>query len=282
MIRFGVHCSLRDGLAGALLEAKEKGCEAIQIFTRSPRMWKMRPAKAREIIEFKKTRKELNIFPVVVHSPYLPNLGTSNKWLYAKSTELLKEDMALSEKLGADYIVIHPGSYSENSNVKKGIANITRALNEALDEVPGKLVVLLENVAGGGRRLGSSFVELKQIIRGIKAKGRIAVCFDTAHAFGAGYDISNPAGIARTIKDFDTMIGIDRLKVIHFNDSLVPLSSRKDRHQHIGKGFIGLSGFKYIIRSLKEKVEAGILETPKEPVGSDKKNLRLLFGFRKN
>jgi deoxyribonuclease-4 len=282
MIRFGVHCSLKNGLAGALIEAKEKGCQSIQIFTRSPRVWKMRPASKTEIAEFQKTRKELNIFPVVVHAPYLPNLATSNSFLYDKSKGLLAEDLILSEKIGADYLVIHPGSFSETSDIETGIKNIAFAINEAIDISPGKVMVLLENVAGGGRRIGSSFEELNKIISQIKDKDRIGICFDTAHALGAGYDISNKKGIDKTLSEFESSIGLSKLKVIHMNDSMVPLASRKDRHEHIGKGFIGLKGFKYLTNCLKDRAEAGILETPKEPEGSDIKNLKLLFGFVKN
>ena len=282
MIRFGVHCSLKNGLAGSLIEAKEKGCQAIQIFTRSPRMWKMRPATKIEIAEFQKTRKELGIFPVVVHAPYLPNLATSNTFLYDKSKGLLAEDLELSEKLGAEYLVIHPGSFSENSDTETGIKKIAFAINESIGQSPGSTRVLLENVAGGGRRIGSSFEELNKIISQIKNKDRIGICFDTAHALGAGYDISNKTGIDKTLNEFESSIGLGKLKVIHMNDSMVPLLSRKDRHEHIGKGYIGLKGFKYLIQCLKGRAEAGILETPKEPEGSDKKNLKLLFGLLNN
>ena len=279
MIRFGVHCSLKNGLAGSLIEAKEKGCQALQIFTRSPRMWKMRPASKTEIEEFKNTRKELGIFPVVVHAPYLPNLATSNTWLYDKSKGLLAEDLELSEKIGAEYLVIHPGSFSENSHIITGIKNIALAINEAIYKSPGKTMVLLENMAGGGRRIGSSFDELNKIISQIENKGRIGICFDTAHALGAGYDSSNKKGIDKTLAEFDGAIGIEKLKVMHMNDSMAPLASRKDRHEHIGKGFIGLKGFKYLISCLKNQAEAGILETPKEPMNADKNNLKILFGL---
>ncbi|MFH1368737.1 MAG: deoxyribonuclease IV [Elusimicrobiota bacterium] len=282
MIRFGVHCSLRDGLTGSLEEAKAKGCEAMQIFTRSPRMWKMKPPAAKAVADFIKLRKIYNIHPLVVHIPYLPNLATSKPELYRLSLQALIDDLRLAEKLEADYLVIHPGSYSDGSTLEEGIKKIVSALNVAFDEAPGKSYILLETVAGGGRRIGSSFEEIRKMIDGVKDKKRIGVCLDTAHSFAAGYDLSTPSGIDKAMKAFESIIGFKYLKAMHFNDSLVPFNSRKDRHQHIGKGYIGEKGFRYIIKKLKDKVEAGILETPKEPESADKRNLKLLYKWRNN
>jgi deoxyribonuclease-4 len=279
-MRFGVHCSLRNGLSGALLEAKEKGCEAMQIFTRSPRMWKMRPPPDGEINKFKALRKKLNIFPLVVHIPYLPNLATSKKKLYALSLKALTDDLGLCERLGADYFVIHPGSFSEDSNMWKGIENIITGLNAAIKAIPGKSKILLETMAGGGRRIGSRFDEIEAIMGKVKDQKRIGVCLDTAHTFAAGSDFSTKAGIDKALKMIDLEIGLKNLKVIHFNDSLVPKGSKKDRHQHLGKGFIGVEGFQYLIKRLNGVAVAGILETPKEPGEADKRNLKLLFKWR--
>jgi len=281
MIRFGVHCSIRNGLKSAIFEAEIIGCEAVQIFTRSPRMWKLGFASRKDIAEFKNLRKEKKIHPLIVHSPYLPNLATSKKKLYELSFNSLKEDLAFCEKIEADYLVIHPGAYSEGSNEEDGIENISKAINKAFALVKGKTTLLIENMAGGGRRIGRSFKELAKIINKIKDKNRIGVCFDTAHAFGAGYNLSKKDGIDKTLREFDTVIGIQRMKVVHFNDSIALLGSSKDRHHHLGKGNIGIDGFKYFIAKVKNKVEAGILETPKEKPSSDKKNLNILFRLRK-
>lgn len=154
-------------------------------------------------------------------------------------------------------------------------------MNTAVSKQSGKCLILLETVAGGGRRLGSSFEEIAMMREGVKNRERIGVCLDTAHSFAAGYDISKPSGTDRMLEDFDKMIGLKQLKMVHFNDSMVPCGSRKDRHQHLGKGYIGAPGFKYLVNKLRNIAEAGILETPKEPYGSDKKNLSKLFMWRK-
>jgi len=280
MIRFGKHCSVRKGLVGALDEAHRLGCEAVQIFTRSPRMWKMSLLSAADAGIFVRRRRELGIRPLVVHTPYLPNLASSQNKLYAISVASLKEDLKICEKIAADYFVIHPGSYSLDAAPELGIANIVRAVNASLTAVPGTTRVLFENVAGGGRRLGSTFAELARMIKGIRQKERIGVCLDTAHALGAGYDLSTPAGIDAMLKEFDEQIGLDRLFIMHCNDSLVPRGSHKDRHQSLGKGYVGSRGFEYLIGRLKYRVAAGILETPQDIPGADARNLAMLFKWR--
>jgi len=279
-MRFGVHCSLKNGFSGALLEAKEKGCEAMQIFTRSPRMWRMRIPPKDEIEKFRTLRAELGIYPLAVHTPYLPNIATSKESLYHKSVNALIEDLDVAGQIGADFLVIHPGAYSEGSTVESGIDNAVKAFNTAISKVSGKCLILIETVAGGGRRLGSSFEEIHRMIQGVECKKRISVCLDTAHTFAAGYDISKPAQTDKMLAEFDKIIGLKFLKMLHLNDSMVPCGSRKDRHEHLGKGYIGVKGFKYLVKRLEKIAEAGILETPKEPEGSDKKNLALLFKWR--
>ncbi len=280
-MRFGVHCSLKNGLSGALLEAKEKNCEALQIFTRSPRMWKISRHTKSDVKAFKKLRKELGIYPLAVHIPYLPNIATSKKILYRRSVNALIDDLAVAEQIGADFLVIHPGAYSEGSTLQKGIENVVKGFNRAISKVKGKCLILIETVAGGGRRLGSAFEEINAMIEGVTDRDRVGVCLDTAHTFAAGYDISKLSGTDKMLRDFDSMIGLKYLKMLHFNDSMVPCGSRKDRHQHIGRGYIGKEGFKYLIKKVNAIAQAGILETPKEPEGSDKKNLALLYKWRK-
>ncbi len=281
MIRFGVHCSIRNGLESAIVEAKRIGCESVQIFTRSPRMWKHGFSSKKEVDDFLKSRKKNNIYPLVVHTPYLPNLATSNKKLYDLSLSSLRDDLAFCGKIKADYMVIHPGAFSEGSTLEEGIKRIALAINKVFRGVKGDTLLLIENVAGGGRRVGRSFGEISEIIKNVKEKKRLGVCLDTAHAFGAGYDISKKRPMLAALREFDALIGLDKLKVIHFNDSMVPLGSCKDRHAHIGKGHIGLKGFKYFIKRISHIAEAGILETPKEPLYSDRKNLKILYKLRK-
>lgn len=280
MIRFGVHCSLKKGLTGALEEARELGCESLQIFTRSPRMWRMRIPSAEQCTDFAALRRQLGIFPLVVHTPYLPNLATAKEKLYRLSCDSLRDDLTVMEMLGADYLVIHPGAWSEGSSPEAGMKAIIDGMKDALEQVPGRAVILLENVAGGGRRLGGSFRELATLIDGVGRANRIGVCLDTAHAFGAGYDVSRPEGVDAMLEEFDREVGRQYLKVIHCNDSLVPLGSRKDRHQHLGKGEIGSRGFRHLISRVRDSAEAGILETPKNLPDADRTNLRLLFKWR--
>lgn len=280
LIRFGVHCSLRNGLCGSLEEAHALGCESMQIFTRSPRMWHVRMPADKDISDFIALRQRYDIHPLVVHTPYLPNLATANAELYEKSVNALHDDLKVAERINADYFVIHPGSFSEHSTKEAGIRRIVSALNGAFAAVEGRVKVLLENVAGGGRRIGSGFAEIRALIDGVKDQGRIGVCLDTAHALGAGYDLATPGGIDRALKEFEDVVGLGFLKMLHCNDSMAPLGSNKDRHEHLGKGHVGVAGFAYLISRLKHTVSAGILETPKEPDGADKENLEMLFRWR--
>lgn len=166
-------------------------------------------------------------------------------------------------------------------NFDEGIKRISAAINKIYKNNNVETVLLLENLAGEGRKIGSKFEELANIISHIRNKDKIAVCFDTAHAFGAGYDLSDPEKTDLMLEEFDAIIGLEKMKVIHFNDSKMPLGSKKDRHEHLGSGMIGEKGLKHFVRRIKDTVEAGIIETPKKPEGSDKKNLQKLFEWRK-
>jgi len=271
---------LRKGLLGALEEARALGCEAMQIFTRSPRMWRMKPPDMAEILEFNERRGRLGIFPLVVHTPYLPNLATSDTFLYERSIRALTEDLMISALLKADYLVIHPGAYSPGSTERQGIAAVSAGINRALAAAGGPTMVLLENTAGGGRRLGSSFGQLAAMTEGIEDKRRIGICLDTAHALAAGYDLSQQRGVDEMLAEVEREVGLSFIKVVHCNDSRAPRGSARDLHENLGKGYIGAKGFACLVRRLAPIAAAGIIETPKEPEGSDKKNLGLLFKWR--
>lgn len=281
MINFGIHASLRNGLSGALRQALETGCETVQIFTRSPRVWNSAAYSQKEITGFRRALKASGIFPLTVHAFYLQNFASANEELYKKSFAAFEKDLLLADKIGAKYYVIHPGSYSQKSNVDEGIKRISAAINKIYKNNNVETVLLLENLAGEGRKIGSKFEELANIISHIRNKDKIAVCFDTAHAFGAGYDLSDPEKTDLMLEEFDAIIGLEKMKVIHFNDSKMPLGSKKDRHEHLGFGMIGEKGLKHFVRRIKDTAEAGIIETPKKPEGSDKKNLQKLFEWRK-
>ena len=279
MIRFGVHCSLRNGLVGALQIAHRLGCQSLQIFTRSPRMWHMRFPDDADVAAFVAERERLKLFPLVVHTPYLPNLATTDPRLSRLSYQALLDDMEICCRIRADYFVIHPGSYSLDGTLEDGINRIADAINRACAAVPGKTRILLENVAGGGRRIGSTFEELAAIIAKVKDKKRIGICLDTAHALGAGFDVATAAGIDAMLADFTRTIGMKYLACLHMNDSKAVRGSHKDRHEHIGKGHIGLPGFRHLIKKVKCHAAAGILETPKDSPAADKRNLRTLFSL---
>ncbi len=276
-MKIGVHCSVRKGFEGALLEARDLGCETFQIFTQSPRGWKTRLYQDSEFEKFRRRRSEFKIGPLVVHSPYLPNLCTSDPALYKKSVDWLLADLGRCEKLGADYLVIHPGAYSPESNVKTGLDNFVDALCQGFAASGRSVVVLIENMAGGGRRLGSSFKELAWVLSEVKNEKRLGICFDTCHAMGAGYDLSNSQGVDRTLSEFDKFIGLERIKAFHVNDSKDGLGSRRDRHEHIGEGSIGSKGFKALFSHRAFSELPLILETPKIPAPeSDLKNMKAL------
>lgn len=276
-MKLGVHCSVRHGFAGALKEAASLNCQTMQIFLQSPRGWRSRKFVDIEFQQFKIERRLLGINPVVVHSLYLPNLCTSNVEMYEKSIHWLKSDLEGAALLGAEYLVIHPGAYSPESNAKVGIQNFLRAMNQVLDENKEGPMILIENMAGGGRRLGGKFSELSQMLNGIHKVDRVGICFDTCHAFAAGYDIRTESSVDKVLKEFDQTVGLNHVKIFHVNDSRGALGCQRDLHEHVGLGKIGMKGFEALFKCDAFKNCALILETPKRPIpASDKKNLQKL------
>lgn len=275
-MRVGVHCSVRNGFVKALQEAAALGCQTLQIFTQSPRGWRTRTYAESEFSEFRKERERLQIYPVVVHSPYLPNLCTSNPALYHRSVRALKEDLLRCEKLGAEYLVIHPGAFSPSADLAEGLDQLVAALDETMESVAGRTRVLIENMAGGGRRVGSRFQELTHIFNRVHDRRRLGVCFDTCHALGAGYDLGHSDGVDQTLAEFDREVGIKEIFVFHANDSKAPLGSHRDLHQHIGKGYIGRERFRQLFRPEAFRNCALILETPKDSARADRDNLARL------
>ncbi|MFA5857518.1 MAG: deoxyribonuclease IV [Elusimicrobiota bacterium] len=274
----GVHCSIRNGLPSAIDEAVSKKCNALQIFTHNPRGWRYRQISTGEIHEFRSKVKENNIVSVIAHSPYLPNLCTSNPVLYKKSVDTLITDLNTCNAIGAHFLVIHPGSYSENSTREHGLMQLISAVNNALEDPylntkDTGTVLLIENVAGGGRRIGEKLTELKYVYDNIKLKERAGFCLDTCHIYAAGYDIKTSAGWRFTVKEIEDTIGFINVRMWHINDSKSVLGAHLDRHEHIGKGMIGLQGIKNVVtHTILGKLPL-ILETPKDPPGSDLLNL---------
>ena len=260
----------------ALEEAKRLGCDTVQIFTRSPRMWRAGKIKPEDAEAFRRARQEFKIDPVVVHTPYLPNLCTSDEALYARSYRAFLEDLENCHAIGADFLVIHPGAYSEGSSPQEGIRRMTDAISRGLKQVEGDVTVLLENMAGGGRRMGMPFEQLAEMRAGMAEPERVGICLDTAHTLAAGFPFSEPHEVLATLSEFDKVVGLDHLKVIHANDSKAVRGSHRDLHEHIGKGYVGRNAFGALLHHPRLQGCAVILETPKDTPEADPRNLQLM------
>jgi len=244
----------------------------MQIFSRNPRGWQAGKLDKRDVEEFKRLKLKYDIKPVAVHIPYIINLATPDEKLYRKSIDAYVEDVERADLLGVEYFVTHLGSHV-GSGEDEGIDRFSEALNEIIKRAKPKTRILLENTAGSGSWIGYKFEHLRRIIKSTGKSPSVAVCLDTAHTFEAGYDLKSKAGLCDTLKKFDDLLGLDLIKVVHFNDSLSPLGSHVDRHQHIGKGKIGLEAMARIINHPSLKNAAFIMETPKESDKDDKRNL---------
>ena len=275
-MRLGVHISAAGKIYEAFKRADQVGCNTMQIFARNPQRWRHDFLSRQDIEEFKKRQEKYKIKPVFIHVPYLINLASPYPKLYQTSIEAYIEDILEAEALGIDYIVTHMGSH-KNTSEEAGIKRITEALNVIIDKTKyANVGILLENTSGAGSWLGYKFAHQKEIIRGLKNKKRIGLCFDTAHAYLAGYDISTKKGLEDTMEEIDSLVGRELLKLVHFNDAKGELGSHQDRHDHIGKGSIGLEGMKRVINHPYLRDCAFILETPKENERSDVTNLEIV------
>ncbi len=272
-MRLGVHVSIGKGLAGAVVQAQALGCDGFQMFVANPRGWARKPLAENDIALFKSKRKAAQLWPVVVHLAYLPNPGSEDPELYEKSVITIAEEFRRANLLEADFFVFHPG---KNKARPTGIQRIIKAVNLVLTKVTGPTMMLFENQAGAGGEIAGQFEDLRELFDGIDDQSRIGVCFDTCHAFAAGYDLSNREGWERTLESLENTLGIASIKMFHLNDSLGPLGSRLDRHQHIGAGNIGLKGFEYLVNHPKLSQLPGILETPQQSTEDDLKNLAVL------
>ncbi len=290
-MKLGVHCSIRHGYKNALYEAKQLHCDTFQMFTHSPRVWKFKLPSEQEILEFVYEREKLGIKPLIIHVAYLPNPASSDKKVYEQSKTLLLTEFFLAEKCNADYIIIHPGSYSSGATLQEGISLVVKSIDYCFEQLfnfnPNtKLMLLLENVCSKTRKIGKNFFELARIIELSKFSENIGVCIDTAHIHSSGYDLSREYGLERMLMDLKYYIGIEKLKVVHLNDTKTVSGSCIDRHEHIGKGYIGIEGFRRIVNHPVISKLPGILETPKETSfgkisQKDKQNLSIIKNLLK-
>lgn len=273
MIRLGMHVSISGTIDQAADRAREIGCDTFQMFTRNPRGWKYKRLDRGEVGEFKRKVGSYNLTPVVAHMPYLPNLSSPKKLIYNKSVKSLSGELDRCGTLGIPYLVTHLGSHlGEGSDV--GLEKIVAAINLALSENPNDVMLLLENTAGTKNSMGSSFEDIKRILDRVEIRERVGVCFDTAHAYAAGYDLHSPRGVDDTLGKFNSVLGFSRLKVIHLNDSQVGLGSGRDRHEHIGLGYIGEQGFRTLFKHEAVRNVPFIMETPIDERRDEKENMR--------
>jgi deoxyribonuclease IV len=273
----GAHMSIAGGVGNALLDGKKVHCDAIQIFTRSSRQWAAKPYSKEEIEQFKINRKETGIATVVAHDSYLLNLGSPDSVLRKRSIASFIDELERCETLAVSNLIAHPGSHLGTGEAE-GIKTIARSLDEVHTACPGyETKVTLEITAGQGSNLGYRFEQISAIIDAVKQNDRLRVCFDTEHAFAAGYDIRTREGYERTFDEFDSAIGVERLAAFHLNDSKKELNCRVDRHEHIGKGCIGVEAFRLLLNDKRFWGLPMCLETPKGPdLREDKINLTLL------
>ncbi|HYL82738.1 MAG TPA: deoxyribonuclease IV [Candidatus Angelobacter sp.] len=285
-VRIGIHTSIAGSYLNALESARKLGCNALQIFSASPRMWQGGPSRIPEAdaAAFRARREELRLGPLVIHANYLINLAAAQPMLQTRSIQALHDELVRALALGADFLVVHPGARGAETT-SQAITTIIESLKQAMKRLPlGSLQVLIENTAGMGSAVGARLEEVGEILAGTR-EVRVGACLDTAHLFAAGYDIKSQAGLESTLGQIDGTIGLENVPVFHANDSKVPLGGRVDRHEHIGKGKIGAEAFARILRHprLGSAGPEGLLgraflaETPIDEPGDDRRNVATLW-----
>ena len=276
MIRLGFHISIGGGFVEAAKKARALGCRTMQIFTRNPRGWAPpRAIDPDEAAIFRSALADYGIDPLVVHMPYLPNFASPEDTLYERSVAMLVDELERAGQLGAGYLVLHVG-HRGNSSAEEAFFRVAAAINRACGSVSQAPMLLLENTAGQGTEIGSSFLHLARIMDMIEHPERIGICFDTAHAWGAGYDLATPSGIADTLAELDKYLGWDRLHLIHLNDAKATRGAGVDRHDHIGRGLIGREGFRLLLQHPRLSQLPFIMETPKKSEGDDRENMKVV------
>ena len=286
-IRIGIHTSIAGSHLHALESARKLGCNALQIFSASPRMWQGRPARIPELdaAAFRARRGELRLGPLVIHANYLINLAAAQPMLRTRSIQAFHDELVRAVSLGADFLVVHPGARGE-WGATQAISTIVESVKQATKRVPmGALKILIENSAGMGAAVGSRLEELGDIVARLLRDLPAGACLDTAHLFAAGYDIKSESGLAATIEQLESTVELENVPVFHANDSKVSLGGRVDRHEHIGKGKIGREAFARILQHPQLSAAAGegqagrafLAETPIDRPGDDRRNVAMLW-----
>jgi len=275
-MRVGVHTSIAGGVENAAMRAKKIGCDTFQMFSASPRGWKTLCPTPEDCQRFREARATCGLAPVAVHDNYLINLASADRVIRERSIEAFRGEIERALALGADYLIVHPGS-AKGTTKSRALRTFVEAMLQAAKGAQlNGLMILIENTAGQGSALGRSFEEVADIIAGAGKELPVGACIDTAHCFEAGYPIHTKAGLLGTVRTLDSTVGISRVRIIHANDSKTAFASHADRHQHIGKGAIGVEAFRRIARHPKLRAIPFICETPVDRPGDDERNLRTL------
>jgi deoxyribonuclease IV len=287
-LRIGIHTSIAGGYVNALESAHKLGCNALQIFSASPRMWAGGPTRVAEVdaAAFRARREELGLGPLVIHANYLINLATQQTMLRTRSIQAFHDELIRGIALGADFVAVHPGACGDCKPDQAARLAVESVKQAAKNLPPTSLRILLENTAGMGTALGARLEELGEMLDALQSL-QVGACLDTAHLFAAGYDIKTEAGLASTLELIDRVIGLERVPVFHANDSKIPLGGRVDRHEHIGKGKIGAEAFRRLLThprlsALPPEGLAGrafLAETPIDEPGDDRRNVAALWEF---
>ncbi len=273
-MQIGCHVSISGSIDKAVDNAVERECSAFQIFTRSPRSWHVKDLTSENIKTFKKKLDDSKIdrFATTAHMPYLPNLSSPAQDAYKKSIDTMKKEVKRCGDLGIPYLVTHLGSHM-GTGEKEGIQRLQKALMEA-SKVKNDVMILLENTAGQKNSVGSDFDQLASIFFSLKPSNRFGICFDTCHAFAAGYNLTTQKGVKETFDKFEKAIGFEHLKILHLNDSKGKIGCKLDRHYHLGLGHIGEIGIGKVIRLMNSKKIPMVLETPIDDIRDDFENIK--------
>jgi deoxyribonuclease-4 len=287
-LRIGIHTSIAGGHLNALESAHKLGCNALQIFSASPRMWAGGPARVAEVdaTAFRARRATLGLGPLVIHANYLINLAAQQPMLRTRSIQAFHDELVRGIALGADFVVVHPGACGDCKPDQAARLAVESVKQAAKNLPPTSLRILLENTAGMGTALGARLEELGEMLNALRNL-QVGACLDTAHLFAAGYDIKSETGLASTLELIDRVIGLERIPVFHINDSKIPLGGRVDRHEHIGKGKIGAEAFRRFLTHLRLSAappeglagRAFLAETPIDDPGDDRRNVAALWEF---